>query len=93
MFKKQEEKEREKPKKDTLETVIGPSVKLEGTFKSDGNILIEGEVVGKIETSCDLRAGENSKIVADIKAKNAIIAGEVKGNVEVEEFLENLTPV
>lgn len=92
MFKKQGEKEEKKQeRKDTIETVIGPSVKLEGNFVSEGNILVEGEVDGKLETTCDLRAGENSKIIADIKAKNAIIAGEVRGNIEIDENLEILS--
>ncbi|MFH0840750.1 MAG: polymer-forming cytoskeletal protein [bacterium] len=72
----------------TAETVIGPSVKVEGNFVCQGSIIIEGEVKGAVETNSFLRAGDKSVIVADIKAKNAKISGRVKGNVTVEGYLE-----
>ena len=34
-----------------VETIIGPSVKLEGNFKGEGDLLIEGILVGKLENS------------------------------------------
>jgi len=70
------------------ETVIGPSVKVEGNFVCQGSIIIEGEIKGIVETNSFLRAGEKSVIVADIKAKNAKISGRVKGNIIADEYLE-----
>lgn len=72
----------------TAETVIGPSVKVEGNFVCEGSIIIEGEVKGSVETNSFLRVGNKSVIVANIKAKNAKISGRVKGNVVVENYLE-----
>lgn len=65
------------------ETVVGPSVKIQGDLNSEGNIKIEGQVNGKINTSQSVYAGQASKITADILAGNAIIAGEVMGNIKV----------
>jgi cytoskeletal protein CcmA (bactofilin family) len=65
------------------ETVVGPSVKIQGDLNSEGNIRIEGGVVGKINTSQSVHIGEAAKLVADIQAGNAIIAGEIQGNVRV----------
>jgi len=70
------------------ETVIAASVKLEGDFQSQGNVLIEGVVEGSLKTERDLRVGENAHITADVTAANAVIAGEVRGNVYVSERLE-----
>lgn len=70
------------------ETVIAASVKLEGDFQSQGNVLIEGVVEGSLKTERDLRVGENAHITADVTAANAVIAGEVRGNVYVTERLE-----
>ncbi len=73
---------------DEVETIIGPSVQIEGEFASNGNIMIAGVVNGKISTSQNLRIEENAKIQADIQAQNAIIAGEVRGKINVSNHLE-----
>jgi len=65
----------------SAQTVIGPTVKVEGSFQSDDNIAIDGHVVGTIKTSKDLTVGTDSKIEADVSAANMHISGEVKGNL------------
>jgi len=70
------------------ETVIAPSVRVEGDFVSEGNVRIEGEVKGSIATERDLIVGENAKITAGIQARNAVIAGELHGNLRVFDRLE-----
>ncbi len=71
-----------------VETIIGQSVKVEGEFNADGNVIIEGQVVGKIKTKKDLKAGDSSVIKADIEADNAWIAGEVTGKLTIKNHLE-----
>lgn len=73
------------------ETVIALGVRVEGEFVSEGDVLIEGDVNGNIQTASDLRVGEQSKIRADVLAQNAVISGEIRGNVTVAGKLE-LTP-
>jgi cytoskeletal protein CcmA (bactofilin family) len=70
------------------ETIIAPSVKVEGDFQSQGNVLIEGIVEGSLKTERDLRVGERARIAADVFAANAVIAGEVSGNIQISERLE-----
>ena len=70
------------------ETVIAPSVRVEGDFVSEGNVRIEGEVKGSISTERDLIVGEAAKITAGIQARNAVIAGELHGNLRVFDRLE-----
>jgi len=70
------------------ETVIGPSVKVEGDFIMEGNIIIEGTVCGTIKTSKNLVVGKLSTIFADIEAGNAIISGEIQGNLTIHNKLE-----
>ena len=65
------------------ETVVGPSVKIQGDLNSEGNIRIEGHVTGKVKTSQSVHVGEAAKIAADILAGNATIAGEIQGNLKV----------
>lgn len=70
------------------ETVISASVKLEGDFHSQGNVLIEGVVEGTLHTDADLRVGERATITANVSAANAVIAGEIHGNLVVTDRLE-----
>jgi len=73
-----------------VESIIGPSVKIEGEFNSNGNIMVAGIISGKLATTQNLRIEENAKIDADLEAEKAIIAGEVNGNVVVKKHLEIL---
>ncbi len=70
------------------ETIISASVKVEGEFVSQGNVLIEGAVEGTLKTEKDLRVGQKARISADVSAANANVAGEVRGNINVSERLE-----
>lgn len=87
MFKQEKEKNISISHKDA-ETIIGPSVKVKGDFNCQGSMIIEGIVEGNLKTENDLYIGEKSKIIADIKAKNAKISGAVNGNLEINGYLE-----
>lgn len=73
---------------DEVDTVVGPSVKVEGDFSSEGNMVIKGDVTGSVTTSKLLTAEEGSTIMANVQARDAVIAGRVKGNVVVADQLE-----
>lgn len=72
----------------TMDTVIGSSIKVEGNFVGQGNIIVEGEIKGDLKTSQNIEAGSESKIIANIEAANALIAGEVDGKIKIKEHLE-----
>ncbi|KKQ76128.1 MAG: hypothetical protein UV02_C0056G0013 [Candidatus Kuenenbacteria bacterium GW2011_GWA2_42_15] len=72
----------------SVDTIIGPSVSVEGNFKGDGNIIIEGEVKGSLKTKGYLKASETSVIAASIVAGDAEIAGQLTGNIKVKGALE-----
>ncbi len=70
------------------ETVIGPTVKVDGDFTSDGNVLVQGVVNGSLKTKGNLHVEPGAKIKADVEAANARVLGSVKGNVTIRENLE-----
>jgi len=70
------------------DTIIGPTVNVEGELASEGNILIDGNVKGSISTSNSVQISQNAKINATIKAKNAKIAGTIIGDLQISEQLE-----
>ena len=73
---------------DDIETVVGPSVVVEGDFASEGNILVKGTVSGSVKTARLLTVENGAKILANVRAGDAVVAGEVRGSVKVNQQLE-----
>ena len=69
------------------ETVVGPSVKIQGDLNSEGNVRIEGQVSGKVKTSQSVYINQGAKITADVLAGNAVVGGEVQGNLKITGHL------
>ncbi len=83
-------KETEERASQNAETVIGPSIKVKGDFHGEGDIVIEGGVEGEISTKQFISIGSNAKIIANITANNAKIAGTVDGDLKINTYLEIL---
>lgn len=94
MFKKEDfliDPKNEKIDVKQVETLIGPSVKVEGDFVGEGDVVVEGMVTGKLKTKKNLRIGQNAQVLASVSAENALVAGLIQGNIKIREKLE-LTP-
>ena len=74
--------------KDSFLSVLGPTVNFEGLIRVTGDIAIEGQNKGDIESAACVKIGEKAIIKGNITAKKIIIAGKVTGNVKVETVLE-----
>lgn len=62
--------------------VIGRTVLLQGTLKSDEEVLILGTVIGEIELkNNNLTVGRSGRVQANILAKSIQIEGEVVGDI------------
>ncbi|MDY6881838.1 MAG: polymer-forming cytoskeletal protein [Desulfatiglans sp.] len=82
---------KEKTKKhDTMkiDTVIGHDVCLEGTLTSKETLRIDGRVKGRIECEGSLLIGSDGKVEAEVIADNVYIAGELRGNITANNYLE-----
>ena len=64
-----------------IETIIGPTVHVDGNFTGAGDVVVEGQVSGTLKTSKNLRIGEQAIIKADIEASNITVGGEIRGHV------------
>lgn len=73
---------------DDVETVVGPSVHVDGDFSSEGNILVKGIVSGEVKTSKLFTSEKGSKVLASVRAGDAVVSGSVKGNMKVDNRLE-----
>jgi cytoskeletal protein CcmA (bactofilin family) len=66
---------------------IGTGTSIEGDIKSNGDIRIDGALVGTIQTKGRLVVGSTGSIEGDIVCQNALIEGSVKGKITVHELL------
>ena len=65
---------------------IGPSFSINGKVHGNEDLFIDGRVKGSIFIdNHTLTVGSNSKIEADLQAKNIIVQGYVRGNIHALE--------
>jgi cytoskeletal protein CcmA (bactofilin family) len=64
---------------------IGPSMSIKGEIRAREELMVDGEVEGLLESQSLLTVGPNGKVRANIKAREVVIFGSVRGNVEVTE--------
>ena len=64
---------------------IGASMHIKGEISTHEELLVDGEVEGSLESHSLLTVGPNGKVRANIKAREVVIFGSVRGNVEVIE--------
>lgn len=69
-------------------TIIARGVRVEGEFRSQGNVTIEGELIGSLTCGGHLIIGPEATIQASIQAEEATISGGVQGNVQTTRKLE-----
>lgn len=69
-------------------TLIARGVRVEGEFVSQGDVTIEGEVLGTLSCTGTLVVGVEAKIKADVKANDVIVGGIIEGNISAMRRLE-----
>lgn len=67
--------------------IIGNATKLVGDLTSSGDIRIDGQLEGNLETTAKLVSGAGSRIKGDITAQQADISGLIEGNIRVKDML------
>jgi cytoskeletal protein CcmA (bactofilin family) len=66
-------------------TIFGKSMRIVGDVSSNEELFVDGELEGKLDLKNRLTIGPDSKVKANIKAKEVIVFGSVRGNVEAED--------
>lgn len=70
------------------QTVIARGVRVEGDFRSQGHVTIEGELEGSITCGGHLTIGAEATIHASIQADEVTISGSVEGDIQATRRLE-----
>jgi cytoskeletal protein CcmA (bactofilin family) len=68
---------------------IGKSITIKGDLSGNEDLVVEGNVEGRIELpNNQLTIGANGNVKADISAKSVVIVGKVAGNVTGVERIQ-----
>ena len=72
-------------KSTALGSILDPNIEINGNIDVTANLVIHGKVNGNVTSTQTLNTAKGSKIKGNIIAKNAMINGEVHGDLEVSE--------
>lgn len=72
------------------DTVISKDVTLQGTVQASGVLRIDGKIEGRIDTQGDVIVGKDGVVIAQVSAKNVVVAGQLQGDVDVSGRLQIL---
>ena len=73
----------------TTVTTIGKTIVFKGELSGDEDLLIEGQVEGKIDLNRNaLTVGEHGKVKATVVAKTVVVAGNVRGDIIAAEKVD-----
>ena len=72
-------------KSTALGSILDPNIEINGNIDVTANLVIHGKVNGNVTSTQTLSTAKGSKIKGNIIAKNAMISGEVHGDLEVSE--------
>lgn len=69
-------------------SLVSRDICIEGDLEGTENLLIEGRVKGRIQSTGDVTVSAGGHVEAQIVARNITIQGRVNGNIEAREAVE-----
>jgi cytoskeletal protein CcmA (bactofilin family) len=68
-----------------LHTILGKGTIFEGNITVEHSLRVDGRVKGDIKTNETLVIGKDGEVAGNVKVKNLVNAGVLKGTVEAED--------
>jgi cytoskeletal protein CcmA (bactofilin family) len=72
----------------TSTSLIGAGTSMKGDITSNGDLRIDGTLVGNIHCSAKVVIGANGNVQGDINGQQADIMGKVTGTINVKDLLQ-----
>jgi len=69
-------------------TVIGPSILINGKLTGDEDLTVRGRVEGELSLTKTLIVEPSGVVKANVTVKNAVVSGVVVGNIQATESVE-----
>ena len=74
------------PQKSGGGATIGPSIKIKGDVSGDEDLLIQGQVEGKVNLGKhNVTIGSNGHVKADVHGRTVVVEGQVEGDLHAKE--------
>ncbi len=71
-----------------VRSALGPGTVIEGTFRFDTPVCIDGTLTGEVFSSSVLIAGSQASVNARVKVGSLVILGHVVGDIEANDLIE-----
>jgi cytoskeletal protein CcmA (bactofilin family) len=68
-------------------TIVSAGTEIKGKIQSNGDIRIDGVLIGDVQTKAKVLVGSGGEVHGDIQAQQADILGKVTGNLNIAELL------
>lgn len=69
-------------------TLISAGTTLKGDINSNGDLRIDGTIIGNISSSAKIIVGNSGVVEGDISGNQADVVGKVSGNIRAKELLQ-----
>ena len=76
------------PQSGNAATLISAGTTLKGDISSNGDLRIDGTVLGNVKTSAKIVIGSTGVVEGDIAGNQADVTGKVNGNIRATELLQ-----
>ncbi len=71
----------------TSTTIIGVGTSIHGNVSSNGDIRVDGHIIGNLEGKAKIIIGASGTVEGDIIGKHADVFGKVLGTIKVQDLL------
>lgn len=71
-----------------IRSALGSGTVIEGTFRFDSPVCIDGTLIGEVSSTSVLIVGEQADVQARIKVGSLIVLGTVNGDVDADDLVE-----
>ena len=68
-------------------SILSSGVKIEGKIFCEGNVRIDGKVVGDVNVNGNLTLGESSEVQGEAKGNTVTLSGKLEGTIRASEKL------
>jgi len=68
--------------------ILSSDVEIKGKLRFSNDLIIDGRIVGEVNSEGDLTVGENAQIVGDVKTRSVVVFGKIEGNITVTDRCE-----
>lgn len=69
-------------------TIISAGTTLKGDISSNGDLRIDGTIIGNVNSSAKIVIGASGNVEGDLSGNQADIVGKVSGNIKTKDLLQ-----